>query len=176
MLIHDVLLDILFINGYLVCLAARDSLTCELPTYIGAADCRVALQAAGCVSGAFACYVNATPSSSRPFAGPSPQALVLTNHGMYSDIHSHFISAGHLPPADPVAHERSVNGGDGNVSREAAIESLLSYFSHFPARARTDSHTDLYIYMASCFFIRSHVSEGLAATEFLVVEMKTFVP
>jgi hypothetical protein len=180
MLIHDVLLEILFINGHLVCTAARDSVTCELPTYMGAADCRVAMQAAGCVSGAFACYVNATPasppSSSRLLAGPSPRALVLTNHGMYCDIHSHFISAGHLPLADSVDVERNVDVGDDCVSREAAIESLLSYISRFVIHAtHTNCYTLTCLY-ATGFFIPSHTFKGSVAMGFLVVEMKAFVP
>jgi hypothetical protein len=180
MLIHDVLLEILFINGHLVCAAARDSVTCELPTYMGAADCRVSVQAAGCVSGAFACYVNATPasppSSSRLLAGPSPRALVLTNHGMYCDIHSHFISAGHLPPADSVDGKRNIDVGDDFVSREAAIESLLSYISRFVKHAtHTHCYTLTHIY-ATCFFIPSHTLKGSVAMGSLVVEMKAFVP
>jgi hypothetical protein len=165
MLIHDVLLEILFINGHLVCASARDSLTCELPTYFGAADCRVAMQAAGCVSGAFACYVNATPasppSSSRLPSGASPRALVLTNHGMYCDIHSHFISAGHLPPAHSADMERNVNVEDDCVSREAAIESLLSYISRHISysviyAAHKLLHTDIHL-RDRLFYSLSHI-------------------
>jgi len=94
---------------------------------------------------------------------------------MYCDIHSHFISAGHLPPADSVDGKRNIDVGDDSVSREAAIESLIV---HFPlcetCHAHTLLHTDTHL--CDMLFYSSHTLKGSVAMGSLVVEMKAFVP
>ncbi len=134
MLRHNFYLEFIFVNGHLLCVAARDTLTMQLPLSLGcsSSDCVVALQAAGRVSGSLAICVDVRPSSAPSSAlspvDSNPRFLVISTNGFFCDVFAHFLSALQLPLSDNTHANARASATEGSfVPRAEAIDSLLSF-------------------------------------------------